>query len=66
MYNILNDRTRFENAYKSLENDIVFDNILRDMSCEMGAQDSCTLPNEICVQKRERSRSGIIVVSLFN
>ncbi|KAF7265718.1 hypothetical protein GWI33_020801 [Rhynchophorus ferrugineus] len=59
MYSILNDRTRFENAYKNLESDTVFDNILLDMSCEMGAQDSCTLPNEICVQKRERSRNGI-------
>lgn len=58
MYNILSDRSRFENAYKSLEKDILFDEGYYGMSCEVGVDNSCQLPNEICVQKHERSRSG--------
>ncbi|XP_030751271.1 dyslexia-associated protein KIAA0319 homolog [Sitophilus oryzae] len=58
MYNILTDRTRFENAYKNLESDL-FDNFAYDISCEVGVDNSCPLPDEICVQKREQSRSGV-------
>lgn len=59
MYNILSDRTRFENAYKNLERDVLFDDTFYEISCEVGVDNSCSVPNEICVQKHERSRNGI-------
>ncbi|CAG9767299.1 unnamed protein product [Ceutorhynchus assimilis] len=59
MYSILSDRNRFENAYNNLEKDILFDEAFYGMSCEVGVENSCQLPNEICVPKRERSRNGI-------
>ncbi|XP_060521492.1 dyslexia-associated protein KIAA0319 homolog [Cylas formicarius] len=56
MYNMLNDRDRFENTYKMLEKDFL--NQDADEECQVGVDNSCPFPNEICVGKRERSRTG--------
>ncbi|XP_066137669.1 dyslexia-associated protein KIAA0319-like protein [Euwallacea fornicatus] len=59
IYNILKDRGRFEEPYKNLEKDIVFDDgDIYGEPCEVGVASSCQ-SNEICTQKFERSRSGI-------
>ncbi|KAL1497900.1 hypothetical protein ABEB36_008782 [Hypothenemus hampei] len=52
MYNLLN-------VYKNLDNDGFLDEDIYTMSCEVGVDNSCQMPNEICVQKHERSRSGV-------
>ncbi|XP_050298376.1 dyslexia-associated protein KIAA0319-like protein [Anthonomus grandis grandis] len=58
VYNLLNDRTRYESPLKALEDDILFDDNY-GVACEVGVDNSCQLPNEVCVQTRDRSRTFI-------
>lgn len=60
MYNILSDGATFKDAYKILQNDLMFEDGVYDTSCEVGVDNSCQQLNEICVQQRERSRNGLL------
>lgn len=55
VYNILNDRTRFEDAFRDLLKEEAFDN--DSFYCAVGVDDNCA-PNEICVPQHADVRTG--------
>lgn len=65
MYNILNDRSRFEDAFRDLLKEEAFDK--DTFYCDVGMDGICA-PSEVCVPDHPKSRAGKIseiLIQLF-